>query len=382
MSDETTTPQAAEEQIPKRSGRKTAWIGGGLAIVLVVAGAIAVPQIAHGQRVSEYHELIAQRDEALGDLAETEVALEAATALAAAQQGEVQTLAQRMSDLGQTPEPILAAAHAQELVSASTAMIEVIGEIPASEEGATPEPNPLVVAVDELRAEDQRRRVAAEEAGEALPEPVAPASYLPLDVRSAVGVMGTPPVAENAATVADDEVTTELIEETEAHLASTEDENNQLTALISDEEARMAELTGVVGASALPALRAAAEHASTQAVTIVEQTVKAPDAAGAAMTAANHAQEVAVTEDAGQILDGLLAYVAAAQAAQTEHAAVVQREQEAAAAAAAAAAAQAAQAAQRGTSARGGESNSKRPRLCNRFRPSPGGGGTLVLVSC
>ncbi|APZ35577.1 hypothetical protein BOH66_16075 [Microbacterium aurum] len=375
MSEDTGDTPPVDGHGQKRGRRRLSWIGGGVALVLVAGGIVAVPQIVHAQRVSEYAELVSLRDTAFADRAQAEATLEAAMALTLAQQSETGVLAQRLADLGQTPEPILPAQHAGELAAAGEAVASVIGEATEPEQQRAQAHERLVAGVAELQAQDQAARAEAEAAGEELPEPLAPASYLSLDIDAAAAVIGAEPVPEKVRAVADGDVTPELIEETRTEVASIEEETADLAALIRTEEQRMAEFTGAIE-STVPTLRAAAEGAAAVAPQLVEHAPKAPDASNVAVTAAHQAQEIASTEDAARILDGLAAYVEAARAAQAEHEAVVQRE---AAEAAARAEAERRQNANREGNSGGG---SKGSRLCSRYRPSPGGGGSLVLVYC
>lgn len=374
-----TVPSTSPSDVarPKRRGRTLAWVGGGAALTIAVAGFV-VPQVVHAQRVSEYTELVAQRDDALVEQATAEVTLDAAAALTIAQQGELEKLGQRLSAVGTTTEPILTAEQTLSLTEAGNAVIAVVGEPAEEDDENAPASEPLIVAVDALRAADAAAQTAAGEAGEKSPEPVAPASYLSLDTMGAVTIIDDDATPQKTPAVADEDVTVELIEATAAQLASTQDEVTRIEGLIRAEEARMAEFSAVI-TDAVPVLRTVAETTATQATKVVKATPKAPDASATAVTAAQNVQEVADTEDATQILNGLVAYVDASKAAQTKHAAVVKKEKEAAEAAARAEAARKA-AANRGGGDGGGER--KKSRLCSRYRPAPGGGGSLVLVYC
>lgn len=366
-------PQSTPGGSPPRTRRTLAWVGGAVAAVLVLTAGLAVPMVAHAQRVQAYTELVAQGDAVLADRAESEATLDAAIALAVAQRAEALSLADRVIELGEATEPILSAEHAQALIHAGTAATVAIGGDPEPDDERARLHAALVEATEALRAEDERARAAAEEEGEAQPEPLAPPSFLLLDVAEASRIIGAAPTPERVEAVADDAVTAELLESTEARIASVEREISQLASSIRAEEQRMAEFASAI-APAVDGMRAAAEAATAQAATVVEQTQKAPDASAAVTTAAQHAQQLGETEDAAELLDGLHAYVEAARAAQTAHAEAVEAERAAAAAAAAAAASRPA--------ASSGSASSNGPRLCARYRGSWGGGATLVLVPC
>ncbi|MFB8387777.1 hypothetical protein ACFC3F_11625 [Microbacterium sp. NPDC055910] len=378
MSENTASPTA--EPVRKRSKRTLAWVGGGLALVLVAAG-IAVPQIVHAQRVDEYSALVHERDTALADKAEAESHLEAAIALRLAQEGEARSLGSRMVDLGQTPAPILTAEQVQQLTEAGSAVGEVVGEATEPADADARMHEKLVAAVEALRTEDEAAVVAATEAGEEAPQPASPASFLTIGVSDAVELISAERAPGKAQTVADEDVTPEIIDETGAQVASIRAETGELLALIQAEEKRMAEFDAAIE-SAMPVLQAVAEGASAQAAEVTAQTAKAPDASGVAVAAAQQVNEQASTDDADRILTGLAAYVEATKKAQADHAAVVQREKEEAEAAEAAARAEASrrQASVGGNG--GGGGGGKKSRLCSRYRPSPGGGGSLVLVYC
>lgn len=192
--------------------------------------------------------------------------------------------------------------------------------------------------------------------------------------RTAVTIIGAQSKPEKTKTVADDDITVEVIDAAAEQLASTQQEITRIEGLISTEEAQMAGFRDVI-TDAVTVLRAAAESTAAQVTQVVETTPKAPDVSATAIAAAQKVQAIAAENEATQILNGLVAYVDASRAAQTEHAAVVKREKEAAEAAARA------KASNKTTAKRGG-GKSKGSRLCSRFRPSPGGGGSLLLVHC
>lgn len=370
MSETTSTEPDSAARPNRRSTRRVAWIGGGLALVLVAAG-LVVPQIVHAQRVSDYTALVAQRDDALHEKASAETRLQAASALRHAQETELSVLAQRLVAVGQAPEPILAAQTAQDLTAAGDAVAAAVGELDQPDEGAETLSTPLVTVVDAQRADDATARAEAEADGVEAPEPVAPASYLALTAAQAESLMDLTPTPEQPHTVADADVTDEVIEQAAAQVTTTRTETAELQAAIRAEESRMEELAAAIEA-AVPVVRAAADAVPAQAVAVAEGAAKAPDAAGAATTAAHRVQEVGGADDLARTLDALTAYIEAAQAAQTAHAAEVERERIAA------------EAARKAPSARGGGGATppRGSRLCSRYRPSPGGGGSLVLVYC
>lgn len=321
-------PTAGAEPPRTRRSRRVALLSAGVVVVLAATAAIVVPQIVHAQRVSTYAELVDQRDGALVEQAEAKSMLDAAVALSLAQHAEMSTLAQRMLTLGQTPEPILAAGQAQQLTAAGETMTSQIGAA-VDDASAAAAHERLVAAVQELQTQDAEARTAAHDSGEEAPVAAAPASYLSLDIAGASDIIGAERVVEHADTVADDDVTEEIIEETRSHLASIADQTEQLMSSIRANEKRMVEFDDALEDAAL-ALRSVADGAEAQAGHVLEQASKAPDAAGAAVAAAQQARAAAADEEADPagILDGLAAYVAAAQSAQSEHAAVVQRERE------------------------------------------------------
>lgn len=371
------TQQTVEKSTRRGPRRTLAWAGGALVIVLVAAG-IAVPQIVHAQHVEEYSALVHERDTAVVDRAEAQATLDGAMGLALAQQGETRALAARMTALGQTPAPILTAEQTQALTAAGAAVAEVVGEETDAEPSRARAHETLVAAVDALRTDDEAARTVAAEAGDDMPEPTAPSSYLALSVDQATALVGAERTPVDAEIIADADVTPEVIEAVQAEVAEIEADTGELLELIHAEQARMAEFGAAIQA-ALPALHTVAEGAETQASEIAAQTAKAPDASGVAVAAAQQVMELTRTDDAERLLTGLAAYVEAATKAQTDHAAVVQREKEQAEAAARA------EASRRQTSigsGGGGGGNGKKSRLCSRYRPSPGGGGSLVLVYC
>ncbi|GEK81033.1 coiled-coil domain-containing protein [Agrococcus baldri] len=391
MSDrEREQPQPADGA-PVRRKRTLLWVGVAGVAALVVSAGVAIPMVAQAQRVEAYGALAAQRDASLAQRAEAQVRLDAAIALAVAQRGESIALAERAVALGQAAEPVLSAERAGELTAAGEAAIEAIDAAvpaPAEDDDRAQLHASLAEAADRLRAEDEAALAAADAAGEEPPAPVAIASFLLLDVAGATAVLSIEPHPEAAETVADDAVTDEVIEQTQTHLADIERQNEALARSIADEEAGMLAL-GEALQPAHDALVAAAASATAQAAQIVEQTAKAPDASEAVTTSAQHAQELGADADAAQLLEALEGYVAAAGAAQTAHAEAVEAERAAAAAAEAraaearaAAARQAAAGQSRGGTSNAGNGSSDSPRLCARYRPDWGGGGSLVLVPC
>lgn len=381
-------PQTAGGE-PKRRKRTMVWVGVAVAAALAVSAGVAIPIVAQAQRVDAYGALAAQRDASLAQRAAAEVRLDAAIALALAQRGESIALAERAVALGQASEPILSAENTSALTTAGEAALEAIdAAVPAAEDDDDRAQlhASLAEAAEALRAVDEAAFAAADAAGEEPPAAVAIASFLLLDVAAATAVLSVEPHPEFAETVADDAVTDEVIEQTQTQLEGIERQNEVLVQAIGDEEAGMLALGEALRPSHA-ALVAAADSVTAQSAQIVEQTAKAPDASDAVTTSAQHAQELAADAGAAQLLEALEGYVAAAGAAQTAHAEAVEAERQAAAeearaAEARAAAAQAAAQQSRGGTSNAGGGSSDSPRLCARYRPDWGGGGSLVLVPC
>lgn len=341
--------------------------------VLVAGAGVGIPAYAQSQRVQEHATLVAERDAALADVAERQRTLDAAIALEVAQRTEAAAVAAGVAQLGQASEPILQAEHAAALASAGAAATEAIGEVPEDAERAQ-HYEALASATEALAIEDERER---EERASGTEPPIAesPTSFLLLDVADAIRIIDAPLAVEARPTARDDDVTDAVLEQLREELADLEWEREQLRGALHTEEASMSGIAAAL-APAMEALQAAADATPAQVEVLLEETGKAPQthaAVTAAAEAVAEAADAAVGNDVTGLFDRLTAYAAAARAAQDAHVAALEAERAAAAAAAAAAASRPA------ASSGGGSSG---PRLCARYRPDWGGGGSLVLVPC
>lgn len=363
----------------------------GVALALALTAGVAIPIVMQAQRVSAYHELTAQHGAALSDRSEAEVRLEASIALHDAQRAEAYSLAERAVALGGLTEPSLTQEAATAISEAGAAALEALGAATADDERRASASARLVEATDALLASDA---AAAETADATPPEPSAPHSYLLMSVDEAAGIIDTAPAQPSAEILPDEAVTDEAVEAAELELETVREEVTTLSAAIRDESSGMADVAAAL-ASTRAALLVAAAEAPTQAVTVVEQTGKAPDLADAVAASAQEVQDLQETDDVALLLDRLEVYTAAAHTAQSQHDEAVEAERVAAERAAAAereAAAAREAAASRGSSgggggggggSSGGGSIPPPPMLCNRWMPDLwGGGGSLVLVPC
>lgn len=363
--DQETTPAA-----PRRS-RKYAIIGGGVALALVATAAIAIPRYLHAQRVDEYHSVMAEIDAAIETRSAAQTQLNTTMALSYAQHGEALELAHRIVDIGDTAEPILTGSQAQGLTDAGIAVIETIGEPFVDTEDRSR--HLLITAVEELAAQDEEARKAAEEAGEEAPAPVAPQSFLSLKPEDVTGLVDVSVAPDAAERLADKDVTDEAIEAARAELTGIESEIEELETRIAAENDILGSIADALG-TALPVLRSAVDDASAQSEVIAEQSGKAPDAVEVVLASGQRAQDLSSSDDIIAMIRELEWYVEAAEAAQTAHEEIVQKEKEEAER-------KAKEEAERKKRSGGGRSG--RSGLCNRFSPGFGGNpGSLILVPC
>lgn len=370
---------APEPRPRRRKALMISAIGGGLIAALVITAAVVVPRIVQTQRVQEYTALATELQQTFDVRAVAETTLEAAIALTVAQYEEARGLAERIAELGDTPEPILTAERAESLAEAGADAAEAIGEDPDVEDRGVALYDALAEAVQQLQEEDEQARAAADEADEEVPSPVAPASYLSTELASAVSIMDEPVEPERVDPVADDDVTDEVIDDITSEIEAVRAEVAQLEGRVDDEREKMEGFAEAI-AGTLPVLQAAASEAPAQAQRVVEHTEKAPKASEEVKAAGARLEGLAESEDVAELRSQIASYVSAAETAQEKHEEVVQREererQERER--------QEREARQRANSGGGGGGGSTQPqRLCSRYQAGWfGSPGQLVLLPC
>lgn len=352
---------------PRRWGLIAAVAAGVLVVALGVTAAAVVPRVLHSQRVEEYTELADQLRAIVNERAEVETTLNAATVLTHVRHSEALSVAHAVAALGESDEPMLPAEQAQLLGETGASAADELGALDVGDAPLDGADQVLTLAYIEAKAAEEQARAAAEEAGDEVPEPELAASLADLDVDQAIWLLASPVAPDEVTTVADEDVTDELIEELRQSIATVNAEVEQTQHAIVTETERQ-EFVSQTMAAMLPVLQQTAAAIDDYLAAVEEQAAKAEeDVAARTASAAANVRDSASGQDVAQIQGRIASYVVAGEASIASHAAVVKAEAEAEAK-------RQAEAAEKSSAGGSG--------VCTRYVSTWYGGSRLILVPC
>lgn len=320
-----------DQEAPSRKwGRIVAIVAGVLVVALGVTAAVVVPRMLHSQRVEEYSALAQDLQLLMEERAAAETTLNAATVLTYVRHSEALSVAGAVAALGDSQEPMIPAAQAELLGSTGAQAAQEIGAV---EDVAIPEDGGhevLTVTYVEAKAAEQQAGAEAGDADQDGATVALPASLGGLEVDQVIELLAAPVVPEPVATVPDEDVTDELIEELRASIASAKKDVATTETLIEAEAARH-ELLSEAVVSMVPVLHETAAAIDDYLAAVEEQAAKAEeDVAAQTAAAASHVRDSATSDDVAALQGRIASFVAAGEASLTSHAAVVKAEEEAA----------------------------------------------------
>ena len=320
-----------DQEAPSRKwGRIVAIVAGVLVVALGVTAAVVVPRMLHSQRVEEYSALAQDLQLLMEERAAAETTLNAATVLTYVRHSEALSVAGAVAALGDSQEPMIPAAQAELLGSTGAQAAQEIGAV---EDVAIPEDGGhevLTVTYVEAKAAEQQAGAEAGDADQDGATVALPASLGGLEVDQVIELLAAPVVPEPVATVPDEDVTDELIEELRASIASAKKDVATTETLIEAEAAHH-ELLSEAVVSMVPVLHETAAAIDDYLAAVEEQAAKAEeDVAAQTAAAASHVRDSATSDDVAALQGRIASFVAAGEASLTSHAAVVKAEEEAA----------------------------------------------------